>query len=112
MSPNCTNTEVRDIIDTGLTDARLTALIVLADAEITARGLTGSTWTSDLKKQVSMLLAASLAAMNDVRSMGKEGYMVTSLSLPKWYRQQAEDLIRKVGDIAFTVYTEPDPEEE
>jgi len=94
---NCTHEEVRLIIDTGLTDSNIESLIAFADAEMLARGMTGTAWTTNLKKQVSMLLTASLAAMNDVRSQGKEGFMTTSLSLPKYYRMLAEEHIKRAS---------------
>jgi hypothetical protein len=100
---NCTYTDVRDIIDTGLTDARLTALIVLADAEIQARNLQGEGWTSGVKKQVSMLITASLAAMNDVRSLGKADYQAGEQNLSEKYRKAAELIIDKMqgpADVA------------
>jgi len=109
---NCLPTDVRDIIDTGTTDERLTALIALADAEMLARGMTGTAWTTNLKKQVSMLLTASLAAMNDTRSMGKEGFMTTSLSLPKYYRMLAEEHIKRASVPALISFNEPIPDEE
>lgn len=109
--PNCTPTEVRDIIDTGLTDTRLTALIVWADAEMTARKLTTAEWTTGLKAQVSALLTASLAAMNDVRSHDKDDY-AASTNLPKYYRALAEELISRASYPALISYNEPVEEED
>lgn len=108
---NCTFSDVRLIIDTGLTDANLTSLITLADAEMTARGMTGSNWTTNLKKQVSMLLTASLAAMNDARSRGREDYKVTT-DLPKYYRERAEELISRSSEPALLSWNDPVPDGE
>lgn len=109
---NCLAADVRLIIDTGLTDANLTSLITLADEEMTSRGFTTATWTTSLKKKLSMLLTAELAAMNDVRSKGKDGSEVISTSLPKYYRTQAEELVRRVSLPAFIAYYEPSPGED
>ena len=92
-----TYTDVRDIIDTGLSDARLTALIILADAEISERDIDA---TTNVLKQISMLITASLAAMNDVRSFGKADYAAENYSgtaLSKMYRNAAEALIESIG---------------
>ena len=106
---NCTAADVRLIIDTGLTDTNLGSLITLADAEMTARGMTGVLWTTNLKKQVSMLLAASLASMNDARSHGREDYKV-STSLPKYYRERAEELINHSSEPALLSWNDPIPD--
>ena len=95
---NCTYTDVRDIIDTGLADARLTALIVLSDAEISERDISGS---ANILKQISMLITASLAAMNDTNSTGKADYAAEGgsfSSLSKMYRKAAEELISSIGE--------------
>ena len=104
--PNCTHSEVRYIIDTGLTDVQLTALIVWADAEMTARCLTTAEWTVGLKAQVSALLTASLASMNDVRSTAKADYQGAT-DLPKYYRLRAEELINRASLPAMISYNEP-----
>ena len=109
---NCVAADVRLIIDTGLTDANLTSLITLADEEMTSRSFTTATWTTSLKKKLSMVLTAELASMNDVRSQGKDGAVYTSVSLPKYYRTQAEELIRRVSLPAIIAYYEPSPGEE
>lgn len=57
-----------------------------------------------------MLLAASLAAMNDVRSQGKNDYVARDL--PKYYREQAEILISRASVPALISYNEPIPDEE
>ena len=106
---NCAASDVRLIIDTGLTDANLGSLITLADAEMTARGMSGSIWTANLRKQVSMLLTASLAAMNDARSRGREDYKV-STDLPKYYRERAEELINRSSEPALISWNDPTPE--
>jgi hypothetical protein len=108
---NSTYADVRLIIDTGLTDANLTSLIVLADAEMTARRMTSSVYTANLKKQISMLLTASLAAMNDVRSEAKGDYMGSG-GLPQYYRSQAEMLISRSSEPALISYNEPIPDED
>jgi hypothetical protein len=114
---NCITTDVRDILDTGLDDTALSRLITLADAEMTARGLTDSIWTADLKKHISSLLTASLAAMNDARSSGKGGYEIGEgrTTLSKWYRECAETLItsaeRITGKVIGTPYIHIDEDD-
>lgn len=105
---NCAHEDVRLIIDTGLIDTNIESLIALADQEITDRGLDGL--TTIVKKQISMLLTASLASMNDVRSRGINSSEAVASNLPQYYREQAEALIARSGDIAFSVYTESEDE--
>ena len=102
---NCIPDDVRTIIDTGLTDEQLTGLIEEADAEMLARGLTGSAWTLGLKKTISKFIAASHAAMNDVRSHGKADYAADKL--PQYYRERAEALITQASYPALISYNEP-----
>ena len=106
---NCTASDMRMILNTGLVDAELDLLIIQADAEMTARGLTTAIWTPDLKKQVSALLAASLAAMNDSRSRGKVGNEPGEgrYTLSKWYRECAERLIQSTNRITAKVVSTP-----
>jgi hypothetical protein len=114
---NCTAADVRRILNTGLVDSDLDLLIAQADAEMTARGLTTATWTTDLKKQVSALIAASLAAMNDARSRGKAGSQVGEgrSTLSKWFRECAEGLIssthRVTGKVVSTPYEHIDEDD-
>jgi hypothetical protein len=94
---NCVEDDVRRIIDTGLVDADVTALIVLADAEINDREIDAS---PGVLKQISMLITASLAAMNDSKSLGKTDYSVvdnTSGNLAAAYRKAAEGLINSIS---------------
>jgi hypothetical protein len=58
-----------------------------------------------------MLLTASLAAMNDVRSQGKQDYEGAKVSLPQYYRNQAERLINLASLPAIISYNEPISEE-
>lgn len=109
---NCTNSEVRYICSTGLDDTQLTALIVLADAEMSDRGITSTNYSAGTLKQVSMLITASLAAMNEITTYGKSDYSSTGESMPKYYRKLAEDLIVRGGELPLYVWNEPLPDEE
>jgi len=100
---NCTATEVKTIITTGLTDPEVTALIVLADAEITARGL--DTRNSSLLKTISMLITADLisARAPPTLTLSPMGY---SNPMPTW-RQKAEALILRSGTPPIVVSNDP-----
>jgi len=104
--PNCTYTDVRRIIDTELADADLTALIVLADQEITTRQMTGR--AANILKMISMYLTASMVAMRDpyIRSIGD--FRDQKLSGKDW-RDLAHDLIRRTGPSPYVIANEPLP---
>lgn len=89
---NCTYTEVRRIIDTSLEDTDITALIVLADAEIAERNMSGN---SNIKKTISMLLTASLCAAQDpeTRSIGEYS---ESTKTAEEFRALAETYITRI----------------
>jgi hypothetical protein len=103
---NCTASDVRLIIDTGLEDVELGELITLADEEITVRGLSGAPWTANNLRSLSMRLAAELAALNDTSSRSTGAFEERSNQARK-YRQQAEELIMRVGEVPFAAYGEP-----
>lgn len=107
---NCSPSDVRLIINTGLTDTQIETLITLADAEIEARGFTSAKWTSDLKKKLSMLLTAELVALNDVMSRGINEYQAVKPGNSQIWRQMAEKLIQAVQDqyVKATGYSEID----
>ena len=109
--PNCIPDDVRLILDTGLEDNDLEALIDVADGEIAARGFSGSVWTAALKRQLSMLLTAELASLNEsrIRNAGEYGDVQTS---GRKYRERAEALIKNAGEPALLVWTEPTPDED
>lgn len=113
---NCTASDVRRIIGTDLTDADLTELITLADAEMAGRGFTTPTWSTALRKLVSMLLTASLCALRDPESRSIGDYSEKIMTAGDW-RDYAEDKIAKVsgisgaGGIALISWNDPLPEE-
>jgi len=96
---NCTYDDVKRIIETSLEDADITALIVLADAEITARGLTSL--NSDVLKAISRYLPADMIQPETIRS-GNIGAISGQNPPPPNWRQRAELLISKAR-----VSTEP-----
>lgn len=110
---NCTYSDVRLIIDTGMSSGDIASVITLADEEITTRELTGSAWTANNLKHLSMLIAAEMLANNDTaaRAVGDGTQVLGNPS--KKYRQQAEDLIERLSaqggsEIAFVAYSEPE----
>lgn len=99
-----TYTDVRRIIETSLADVDVTALIVLADAEIDARGLNSR--PTNVVKLISMLITASLIAIREPSSRATDGVSESYMSAQDW-RKQAEDQITRSGDLPLIVYTEP-----
>lgn len=81
---NCTFDEVRLIIDSTLTDVNITALIVIADAEITARHITSTSRSAGVLKLISMYLTASYIAMRDPHSRSVGKYRETVASAKDW----------------------------
>ena len=63
MTANCTYTQVKQIINTSISDADITGLITLSDAEITDRGL--SRLSVSALQEISMLLTAEKIVMRD-----------------------------------------------
>lgn len=86
-----TYTDVRRIIATSLLDPDLTALIILADQEINDRNISGN---ADIKKTISMLFTAAMAAMKDPKSTGIGDYKET-INTGADYRFFAEGYINK-----------------
>ena len=85
--PYCTAEDVKKIIDTSFEDPDISNIIAIADAEIDERDIDVS---SSVRKQISMLITASLLGMNDTRSraVGVE----ETKPKPNW-RKLAEALI-------------------
>jgi len=102
--PNSTSSDIRLIIDSGLTNDEITAIIVLADAEMTARGLDEG--ASNIKKLISMLITASLCALRDPASKSIGEYTESKLSAEGW-RSLAENYISHLVDIPFLVANDP-----
>jgi hypothetical protein len=113
---NCTYSDVRLIIDTGLTDANITSLIVLADDEITVRGFDSQTTTT--KKRISMIFTAALIALRDAGAKSIGEYSQTLLSAKDWQAVKAQlitDLTgatgstggQVLGDLPFLTVNEP-----
>jgi len=88
--PYCIPGDVKKIIDTSFEDTDITTMISVADAEIDERDIDVS---PSVRKQISMLITASLLSMNDTRSRAVGVPEETSKSRPQW-RKLAEDLIR------------------
>ena len=63
MTANCTYTQVKQIINTSISDSDITALIALSDAEISDRGLTGL--SASALQEISMLLTAEKIVLRD-----------------------------------------------
>ena len=85
--PYCVPDDVKKIIDTSFEDPDITAMISVADAEMNERDIAVS---PGVRKQISMLIAASLIGMNDTRSHAV-GVDETKPK-PNW-RKLAESLI-------------------
>ena len=103
----CTNTEVRLIIDTSHTDDEITAIIVLADAEIDARGLDGL--ADNVKKLISMYISASIIALRDPSSKSIGEYREDKLNAAGW-REVAENQIKRMSaadELPFLTHNEP-----
>ena len=98
---NCTEDDVRRIISTTLSDEDVTAEIVQADAEITARLLDSR--PADVKKTISMLLTAELIALKEPRTIAMGGASMQAPSSAGDYREHAEKQIAKTGKIPFKV---------
>ncbi len=96
----CIYTDVKRIVTTSLADADITALIVLADAEITARGLT--TLNSDVLKAISMYLTADMIQPETTTSGGLGALNAQSPLPPNW-RERAETLIAKSSGLPIYV---------
>jgi hypothetical protein len=78
---------------------------------MTSRGIiAGAVYTAEVLKDISSFLTAHRASLNDVRSHGKNDYV--GRDLPKYYREQAEILIKRVSLPAIISYNEPIPDEE
>jgi len=103
---NCDASDVRILVDTGLTDSSIIDLIALADGEILARKLS-TVWTSANLQQLSMLLTAELVANNDT-SLRNPGEYGPKGQAPEKFRKQAEHLISSL-EIGFIAYTSPVP---
>jgi hypothetical protein len=87
--PYCTVDEVKRIIDTALEDSDIASTIAIADAEIDERGIDVS---PNVRKQLSMLITASLLSLNDTSARSVGEYQEKGRSYPQW-RKLAEDLI-------------------
>lgn len=107
---NCVLGEVRLIIETSLSDANITALIVLADAEITARSMDSR--PANVLKTISMFLTAAIIAGRDPKSYGLGEYRQTSMTAMDW-RGVAEKqiLLTSPMDVFGLVGLEPLPSE-
>ncbi len=75
---------MRLIIDSTLTDANITALITLADAEITGRYITSVSRTAGILKLISMYLTASYISMRDPHSRSVGRYREQVASAKDW----------------------------
>jgi hypothetical protein len=88
LTANCTCAQVKQIINTSVSDSDITALIVLADAEILDRGLTG--FSAAALQEISMLLTAEKIVMRDPKS--RAAYYTVEVGLNEAVRfASAED---------------------
>jgi hypothetical protein len=103
----CTSDDVRTIISSSLEDNEITALIVLADQEITDRKLTarGSV------KRISMYLTAEMIALKEPSSMAAGGISTSTPLDAKGWRDMAESLIKRAGEPPIVVANDPLPNE-
>lgn len=115
MTAYCSAADVKLIINTTMGDTDIGTLIGLADAEIDARGLDFAT---DVKKQISMLITASLIALRDPNQKAIGEYREQFITASEW-RTRVEDLITKLtvdaGAAALTgipIRTVNEPEDD
>ena len=104
----CTYDEVRTVISTSLEDADITALIVLADAEINARLLHNR--NSNVRKLISMYLTASIIALREPQTASTGGISHVTMGAKDW-REMAESLIKRSGEPPIIVANDPLPNE-
>jgi len=105
---NCSAAEVKLIISTNLSDADITSLITLADAEVTSRGL--DTRNSNIKKTISMLLTADLI-VNKQPPTVNVGPTSRQIHPATTWRQKAEQLILQSGEPPIMIKNDPLPNE-
>jgi hypothetical protein len=94
LTANCTYTQVRQIINTSVSDSDITALIALSDAEISDRSLTGL--SASALQEISMLLTAEKIVLRDPKT--RAAYYTVEAGLndsvkfasPEDYRAAAE----------------------
>lgn len=107
---NCTFDEVRLIIDSTLTDANITALIVIADAEIASRYITSATRTAGVLKLISMYLTASYISARDPSSRSIGHYREQVINAKDWMalaNQKISDTA-PIPRLAYNVQIEED----
>jgi hypothetical protein len=100
---NCVFGDVRKIIESTLQDAEITEMIVLADAEITARKLDSR--PANILKTLSMYLTAELLSFNEP-TLNQTGGVSLSQSPNRNYRQKAEDLIKSTSGLPIIIANE------
>jgi hypothetical protein len=66
LTANCTYAQVKQIVNTSISDNDITALIALSDAEISDRGLTGLSGSA--LQEISMLLTAEKIVLRDPKT--------------------------------------------
>ena len=115
---NCTATEVRLIIQTGMIDDDIDQLITLSDQEITDLGF--DALETNTKKNLSMHFTAAKIALHDSTSTSIGEYSESKLNAAGW-EQIKNDLIARYlpgGDSGagtggtFEVITEPEDDDE
>lgn len=104
--PYCTSADVQAIIHSTLTTDQITGLIVLADAEIDARGM--STRAVGVKKAISMIKTAALIAGRDPKSWALGEYK-ESVRTPKEWNKLAENYVHRTGPSPDIIVVETLP---
>ncbi len=66
MTANCTYAQVKQIVNTSISDSDISALIALSDAEIADRGLGGL--SASALQEISMLLTAEKIVLRDPKT--------------------------------------------
>jgi len=92
-----------------MASADITALIVLADAEIDERLL--NTRPANVRKRISMFLTAELIALKQPQTAQLGPMSATASASVTTWRELAENLILRAGDPPIFLKNDPLPNE-
>ena len=90
LTANCSCTQVRQIINTSVSDSDITALIALSDAEISDRGLAGL--SASALQEISMLLTAEKIVLRDPKT--RVAYYTVEVGLNDAVKFASAELMR------------------